>query len=386
MPPLARRFAGPLPDTDALARDIDALRKELDVLRGPADLRQLRRLSTLAWLLLLAGVAGSLWGLNPISPILMALAASSRWMIVAHHTCHGALDGVPGVPPHWTSQGFAQGARRWLQWPDWIEAAAWKREHNLLHHSYTNEGPDPDVVESQMRWLRETSLPVPLRYVVAFALAATWRWLYYAPNTTACLVDARRMREDAVPLADSIASLRSWSPLTPVGQRLWLRSWLPYAAFQFGLLPALLLPWGVHAWAIGLAHAAIADVLTNLQTFVVIVPNHAGEDLVRWTDRGRGKGTWYLRQILGSCNYRTGKPLGDWLQGFLNYQIEHHVWPDLTPRQYVAAAPRLRAICAQHGIPYVQESVWQRLRKMLRIMTGQATMLAPPPAGALTEK
>ena len=379
-PPPAVPFSGPLPDTDALARDLDALRKELDTLRGPADLTQLRAFGVLAWFLLLAGLAGSLFGLNPISPILMALAASSRWMIVAHHTCHGALDGMPGVPPRWTSAGFAQGAWRWLQWPDWIEASAWKREHNQLHHGYTNEGPDPDLVEAQMRWLRESWMPVPARYVVAFLLASTWRWLYYAPNTSACLVVASRAREDAVPMMDSAKLQRPWNPLTPVGKRLWLYSWLPYAAFQFGLLPALLLPFGAHAWAIGLAHAILADVLTNLQTFVVIVPNHAGEDLVRWTDRGRGKGAWYLRQILSSCNYHTGNPLGDWLQGWLNYQIEHHVWPDLTPRQYTAAAPRLRALCAKHGIPYVQETVWVRLHKMLRIMTGQATMQGPPVA------
>ncbi len=378
MPPIARRYDRPLPDTDALARDIDALRKELDGLRGPADLQQIRGFALLAWLLLFVGLAGSLWGLNPLSPILMALAASTRWMIVAHHTGHGALDGLSGVPKHWTSQGFARGFWRWLQWPDWIEASAWHREHNLLHHGYTNEGPDPDVVEAQMRWLRESRLPVPVRYAVAFVLAATWRWLYYAPNTTACLVEAGRNRADAAPLADSATTLRTWSPWTPVGRRLWLHSWLPYAAFQFGLLPALLLPWGVHAWAVGLLHAVLADILTNLHTFVVIVPNHAGDDLVRWPDRGRGKGTWYLRQILGSCNYHTGAPVGDWLQGWLNYQIEHHVWPDLTPRQYTAAAPKLRAICAKHGLPYVQQSVWQRLLKMLRIMTGQATMLAPP--------
>ena len=373
----ARPSPHPLPDVNALARDLDALRKELDALRGPADVLHLRLLGALSWLLLLTGLALSVFGFNPLSPILMALASATRWMIVAHHTAHGALDGIAGVPARWTSAHFAQGFWRWLQWPDWIEAAAWKREHNQLHHAYTNEQADPDLVESQMRWLRDSGWPMPLRYLTAWLLAATWRWLYYAPNTSACLVEASRAREDAVALIDSAPSQRPWNPFTPVGKRLWLHSWLPYAAFQFGLLPALLLPFGVRIWAIGLAHAVVADVLTNLHTFIVIVPNHAGEDLVRWTDRGRGKGTWYLRQILSSCNYHTGNPLGDWLQGWLNYQIEHHLWPDMTPRQYTAAAPRVREICAKHGIPYVQESLWRRVAKMLRIMTGRATMLRP---------
>lgn len=376
--PLPVAYSAPLPDPDALGRDLDALRKELDAMRGPDDIRHLQRLHLLAWALLLGGLALSALGLNPLSPLLMALAASSRWMIVAHHTGHGALDGLPGVPAQWTSQRFARGWWRWLQWPDWIEASAWHREHNQLHHAYTNESADPDLVEQQMQWLRQSRLPMMARYALAWLLAATWRWLYYAPNTSACLVEAKGARQQARPLIDAAPEQRPWNPLTPVGRRLWLWSWLPYGMFQFGLLPALLLPLGTDAWLVALVHCVLADVLTNLHTFVVIVPNHAGADMVRWTDRGRGKGTWYLRQILSSCNYHTGHPLGDWLQGYLNYQIEHHLWPDMTPRQYAAAAPKVQAICAKHGIPYVQEPVWRRLAKMLRIMTGQETMLAPP--------
>ncbi len=378
MPPEARTYTAPFPDLEGFARDLDALRKEIDLLRGTADIRHLRLLSLLAWALLLGGLALSLFGFNPLSPILMALAASSRWMIVAHHTSHGALDGLPNVPTAWTSSGFAQGARRWLQWPDWIEPNAWNREHNQLHHGYTNEGPDPDVVEAQLQWLRESSWPMPLRYLFVAVMACAWRWAYYAPNTASCLVEQGRGRADAGALADTARANRPWSPFTVVGRRVWLYSWLPYAVFQFGVLPALLLPFGVHFWFVALGHVILADVLTNIQTFIVIVPNHAGEDLVRWPDRGRGKGTWYLRQILSSANYHTGNPLGDWLQGWLNYQIEHHIWPDMTPHQYTLAAPKVRELCARHGVGYIQESVWTRLHKTVRIMVGQATMQVPP--------
>ncbi len=55
------------------------------------------------------------------------------------------------------------------------------------------------------------------------------------------------------------------------------------------------------------------------------------------------------------------------MHGWLNYQIEHHVWPDLTLRQYQRAQPRLQALCEKYGIPYVQESVFRRFRKMIGI-------------------
>ena len=43
-------------------------------------------------------------------------------------------------------------------------------------------------------------------------------------------------------------------------------------------------------------------------------------------------------------------------------------------RQYQLAAPRLREICERYGVPYIQESVWTRLRKTVDVMVGKSTM------------
>jgi hypothetical protein len=42
--------------------------------------------------------------------------------------------------------------------------------------------------------------------------------------------------------------------------------------------------------------------------------------------------------------------------------------------QYQKGAPKLKAICAKHGVPYVQESVWNRLRKTVDVMVGSTSM------------
>lgn len=62
-------------------------------------------------------------------------------------------------------------------------------------------------------------------------------------------------------------------------------------------------------------------------------------------------------------------------------QIEHHVWPDLSMLQYQKGAPKLKAICEKHGVPYVQENVFERLRKTVDIMVGKTTMRAFPTKG-----
>ena len=42
------------------------------------------------------------------------------------------------------------------------------------------------------------------------------------------------------------------------------------------------------------------------------------------------------------------------------------------------AAPLVRDLCAKHGVPYVQESVWLRLVKTVDIMIGKTSMRKYP--------
>merc|ERR1712087_65669 len=97
-----------------------------------------------------------------------------------------------------------------------------------------------------------------------------------------------------------------------------------------------------------------------------------------------------MRAITSSANFRTSNGIdangvarrvhghladvNDFLRGWLNYQIEHHCWPQLSMLSYQKAAPELRAICEKHGVPYVQHSVFRRLKKTADVMVGAASM------------
>jgi hypothetical protein len=41
---------------------------------------------------------------------------------------------------------------------------------------------------------------------------------------------------------------------------------------------------------------------------------------------------------------------------------------------YQKAAPLVRALCAKHGVPYLQHSVWWRLHKTVQIIVGTRSM------------
>ena len=51
------------------------------------------------------------------------------------------------------------------------------------------------------------------------------------------------------------------------------------------------------------------------------------------------KQNFYVQQATGSVTYSSGTDLRDFMVAYLDYQIEHHVWPDLPMLKYRQAAP-----------------------------------------------
>jgi hypothetical protein len=78
--------------------------------------------------------------------------------------------------------------------------------------------------------------------------------------------------------------------------------------------------------------------------------------------------------VIASVDFHMGTDIIDFLHGFLNYQIEHHLWPNLSMLSYQKSAPLVRKICDKHGIPYLKQNVFARVKKTVDIMVGNTSM------------
>ena len=178
---------------------------------------------------------------------------------------------------------------------DWMTPEAWRHEHNLLHHCRLNEDPgDPDLVEA----LVEKDRPRPrwVRWLLLAFYSVAWKPLYYGPNTLRLYLNAAARRRDPSAAAVAFGDPCVLNPLHPYGRQVWLRCWFPYAAWKFAVAPALFLPLGWWAWLFVLLNTLLAEALTNFHSFLMIVPNHAGEDLYRFDAPVKGgKGEFYVR-------------------------------------------------------------------------------------------
>ena len=350
----------------AFAAEVRALRHQALQGMGRADYWHLRAIEASGHGFFAAGLAACYWGWLLPAALAMAVALMVRWLLM-HHICHGGYDRLAGIPRRYHSSRYAMGWRRHLDWNDWILPEAWKHEHNLLHHGFTGEEADPDLVERNLDWLAAARWPRALKLLVLALFACTWKFSYYAARTLSC-----QKGQQVLDFGNF------WDLRGRTQRRLWFGLFMPYVLCSF-VLPAVLL----EALSSGfgqqyLACRALAEALHNLHTFVLIVPNHAGADLHRFETvpvAERGGAAFFVRQVLGSANYRTGSEWLDFSQMYLNYQIEHHLMPQLSLLAYRRVQPLVQAACLRHGLPYVQESVGRRFVKMVQIAIGSRQMI-----------
>jgi len=372
-------------DKEQLEKDIDAIKETMEPV-GEEDFQHLLKMerwgriatfSGYGLILLLAIIeaisgVGSLlfWTVGIVAAILISTGNVARWANVTHPILHGAYDKVPNIPERYTRKHFAKGSRRFIDWLDWIKPDAWSYEHNIMHHYHLGEKDDPDNVERNLQWLTQSKKPMWLRYIIIYGFATMWKFLYYAPNTLRILENKKRKEQDKLEVTDY-----QLDPRTKNGLELWMEYYLPYAIIKFLVFPMLFLPFGTQAVINALIIIVIAELLANLHSFIVIVPNHSAEDIYMFSEPSKSTGEFYLRQIMGSVNYNTGSDFKDFLHGFLNYQIEHHLFPNMPSSYYQKMQPIVKEICKKHNLEYRQESVFKRAKMTIELMVGKTKLL-----------
>jgi len=372
-------------DKEALEKDIDEIKDNMDAV-CEADFQHLLKMER--WgriatflgygLILLMSVLSLFVELSTLvyvllfitSAVLISTGNVSRWANVTHPVLHGAYDKVPNIPARYTKKHYAKGPRRFIDWLDWIKPESWSYEHNIMHHYHLGEDDDPDNVERNLQWLTQSNVPMWLRYIIVYVFTALWKFVYYAPNTLRILKNKKRKEQHKLEVTDF-----NYDPRTKDGLELWMEYYLPYIIVKFMVFPLFFLPFGISDFLTALGILVVAELMTNVHSFTVIVPNHSAEDIYMFAEPSQSQGEFYLRQIMGSVNYNTGTDFIDFMHGFLNYQIEHHLFPNMPLSYYQKMQPIVKEICKKHNLEYRQESVFKRAKMTIELMVGKTKLL-----------
>jgi fatty acid desaturase len=127
-----------------------------------------------------------------------------------------------------------------------------------------------------------------------------------------------------------------------------------HAAAYLGAMLYFLGPWSA------LMVVLIQKAVGGAYLASVFAPNHKG---MPQTD-SNSRMDFLRTQVLTARNIR-GHPITDLWYGSLNYQIEHHLFPNMPRLNMRRAQPIVKAFCAEHGIEYYETSFVQSYRELL---------------------
>lgn len=97
-----------------------------------------------------------------------------------------------------------------------------------------------------------------------------------------------------------------------------------------------------------------ANLIRNLWAYAVIFCGHFQDETETFTKKQHATedhNEWYLRQMLGSANFRGGFLLSV-LSGNLNYQIEHHLYPTMPSNRLAQVGKEVEQIACDYDLHY----------------------------------
>jgi linoleoyl-CoA desaturase len=263
--------------------------------------------------------------------ILMGAGVAGMGFSVAHDALHGAYSSNPTVNK-WLGYTFdLVGANGYM----------WKITHNVIHHTYTNiEGVDEDLTVSPILRLSPES---PLRwyhrfqhiYGIAAYGFATLNWIFVKDFQQFLKKDIGPYKDKKHPRSEVIHLI--WTKLAVYGYMI--------------VLPLILLDITWWQFVIGFVamHFTAGIILGVIFQLAHVVE---GTEFLKPDDKGDMEYAWLLHEMHTTSNFAAdNKPLS-WYIGGLNYQIEHHLFPQVCSIHYPEISRIVRATAEEHGVPY----------------------------------
>ena len=284
------------------------------------------------YLLMVSGIITSFWGVLGIW-ILMGIGKAGIGMSIMHDANH-------------RSYSNNQKVNKWLSKTMYIIGGFpfnWQYQHNTMHHGFTNiEGHDEDIDPGgYLRFSPHKQLRKIHKYQHIYA------WFLYGLMTISCVVgkdfnQLNRYRKEKVKLNTRLSYRRLFGTL--------VISKILYYAFLL-VIPIIVVPIAWY-WIVVffiLMHFTTGLILTTIFQTAHVVPDAEfplpDKDLAM-------ENNWAIHQLMTTSDFAPGNRILSWFIGGLNYQVEHHLFPNISHVHYPKISEFVRETARKHNLPY----------------------------------
>jgi len=282
--------------------------------------------------------------------LLMGFGMAGIGLSVMHDANHGAYSKKPWVN---TLVGYSLNLVG-------ANVFNWKMQHNVLHHSYTNVHEEDEDISprgalrlsplSKWTWIH--------RYQFIYA------WFLYGLMTIVWMVAkdfvrlVRYQKNGMVKKHDANIK-KEWAIL--------IATKIFYVSYIF-VIPLLVtsLTW----WQI-LIGIFIMHYLTGFILAIIFQPAHVieGTAYPALSEDRTLENNWAVHQLLTTTNFGNGSRWFSWYVGGLNFQIEHHLFPNICHVHYRKIASIVKETTQEFGLPY------KNVKTFMGALAGHARLL-----------
>ena len=262
--------------------------------------------------------------------ILMGIGIAGVGMGVMHDACHGAYSKKHRVNSLLAGTLYLLGSN----------VLNWKIQHNVLHHTYTNiSGMDEDIDDKgPIRLSENKSLKWYHKYQFIYA------FLFYGLMTITMLTnDFTRLYKYHKQGLIKSQNKKMWKEVIKMVFRK-----IIYLSLIIGL-PLWLTNYSI--WQILLGFFTMHWVASIILSFVFQMA-HVVEGAEQPIPESNINTDWSVHQLHTTADFARNNKLLSWYVGGLNFQIEHHLFPNICHIHYREIAPIVEQTAAEFGISY----------------------------------
>lgn len=236
----------------------------------------------------------------------------------------------------------------------------WKMQHNVLHHTYTNvHGEDEDIIS---RGVLRLTPHAKWKYIYKFQ--HIYAWFLYGLMTLSWMFakDFARIikyHNNGLAKKQKANMLKEWTIL--IGTKLF------YVGYIF-IIPLVVtsLAW----WQI-LLGIFIMHYIAGFMLSVIFQPAHIieGTEFPIPNDERMLENNWAVHQLLTTTNFGNNSQWFSWYIGGLNFQIEHHLFPNICHVHYRRIASIVKSTAFEFDLPYHSATTFMgALRSHVRLL------------------
>ncbi|HYG04269.1 MAG TPA: acyl-CoA desaturase [Chryseosolibacter sp.] len=265
--------------------------------------------------------------------IIMGLGLAGIGLSVMHDANHGAYSTKPWVN---TFIGYSI---------NFIGANAfnWKLQHNVLHHSYTNVHEEDEDISPRgaLRMTPHSEWKKMHKYQYIYA------WFLYGLMTLVWVTikDFTRLykyQRNGLAKMHKGNVVKEWIILAG--------SKLVYVGYIF-VIPLLFTS---IAWWQVLIGVIAMHYIAGFILAIIFQPAHVieGTEFPLPDEDKTLQNNWAIHQLLTTTNFGNNSRWFSWYVGGLNFQIEHHLFPNVCHVHYRNIAEIVKTTAEEFGLPY----------------------------------